>query len=134
MIEKLLFIWILWIRIIFKCQSHILLLLKIIKAKKKRIIFGENCIKNEKTTHIFSLNQWFISFLKWIFPKMVVFLWMCETMDLIKHLSKLDFGTKYIGISFENQLLKRFGNLFKIQYTVISRYSHILGTETFRWL
>ncbi len=41
-------------------------------------------------------------------------------MDLVKHLSKLDFVTKYIGISFENQLLKKFGNLFKIQYIIVS--------------
>ncbi len=41
-------------------------------------------------------------------------------MALIKHLSKLDFITKYIGISFENQLLKKFGNLFKIQYIIFS--------------
>jgi hypothetical protein len=44
---------------------------------------------------------------------------MSETMDLIKHLSNLDFITKYIGISFENQLLKKFGNLFKIQYIIV---------------
>jgi hypothetical protein len=41
-------------------------------------------------------------------------------MDLIEHLSKLDFITKYIGISFENQLLKKFGNIFKIQYIIVS--------------
>ncbi len=45
---------------------------------------------------------------------------MCEKMDLIKHLSKLDFFSKYIGISFENQLLKKFGNLFKIQCIIVS--------------
>jgi hypothetical protein len=45
---------------------------------------------------------------------------MCEKMDLIKHLSKLDFFSKHIGISFENQLLKKFGNLFKIQYIIVS--------------
>jgi hypothetical protein len=44
---------------------------------------------------------------------------MSETMDLIKHLSMLDFITKYIGISFENQLLKKFGNLFKILYIIV---------------
>ncbi len=68
----------------------------------------------------FSLDQWFISLLQWIFAIMVVFLWMCETMNLIKHLSKLDFITKYIWISFENQLLKKFENLFKIQYIIVS--------------
>ncbi len=41
-------------------------------------------------------------------------------MDLIKHLSKLDTISKYIEISFENQLLKKFGNLFKIQYIIVS--------------
>jgi hypothetical protein len=41
-------------------------------------------------------------------------------MDLIKRFSKLDFFSKYIGISFENQLLKKFGNLFKIQYIIVS--------------
>ena len=45
---------------------------------------------------------------------------MCETMDLIKQLSKIDFINKHIGISFENQLLKKFGNLFKIQYIFVS--------------
>ena len=48
---------------------------------------------------------------------MVVFL-NVRTMDLIEHLSKLDFLTKYVGISFESQLLKRFGNLFKIEYII----------------
>ncbi len=41
-------------------------------------------------------------------------------MDLIKHLSKLDFITKYIGISFENQLLKKFGNLIKFHFIIVS--------------
>jgi hypothetical protein len=40
-------------------------------------------------------------------------------MNLLNILSKLDFSSEYQGISFKNQLLKKFGILFKFQYIIV---------------
>jgi hypothetical protein len=52
-------------------------------------------------------------------------------MNLINIFSELDFISKYIGISFKDQLLRKFGILFKFQYIIILFSIIRMATQNF---